>query len=482
MKPHPFRLFLTLICTALLLSSRSRAAGLQVGFAEVDITPALAEDRPVWLAGYGQGRRATAVHDPIMARCAVLSDGTKTFAIVGADLVGLQLPQTDAIRKGLPEIDHLIIGSSHNHEGPDVIGIWGRTAIKRGADDKYLAEIVTKIVACVREAQTKLAPAAASFGTAKDETLLGDSRLPVARDGILRVLKFSDPDGAAKAGGGNGNPSGLIVQWNCHPEAMGSRNTELTADFPAATVAALAKKYACPIVYLSGAVGGLMAPPDGRIRDAAGGELKEGDFEYARVYGEAVATLAGQAVSAAKPLALTPFQSIRRAVYLPVRNPYYRAAFAAGVLRRDAYVDRGNPARRGKLFVITDIFEKMAIRTEVNALRLGGLDVIGIPGEIYPELVYGEFQEPAERAADFPEAPLEKTVAQIFPARPWMLIGLANDEIGYIIPKRQWDNKKPYAYGRDSSQYGEINSCSPDVAPILMSALEQIATALDKDP
>ena len=25
-----------------------------------------------------------------------------------------------------------------------------------------------------------------------------------------------------------------------------------------------------------------------------------------------------------------------------------------------------------------------------------------------------------------------------------MIIGLANDELGYIIPKRQWDEKPPF--------------------------------------
>ena len=30
-----------------------------------------------------------------------------------------------------------------------------------------------------------------------------------------------------------------------------------------------------------------------------------------------------------------------------------------------------------------------------------------VPGEIYPELVYGTFQEPVDKAADFPDASLE---------------------------------------------------------------------------
>jgi len=55
-----------------------------------------------------------------------------------------------------------------------------------------------------------------------------------------------------------------------------------------------------------------------------------------------------------------------------------------------------------------------------------------------------------------------------------MMFGLANDEIGYIIPRRQWDRLPPFAYGRNSSQYGEINSCGPDTAPILMRMLRQV--------
>ena len=471
------RCLIIFLATALaLLTHAARAAEpapLQVGFAQVDITPELVEDRPVWIAGYGHGRLATAIHDPIMARCAVLSDGNKRFAIVGADLVGLQLPEVDIIRKKIEGIDHLIIGSSHNHEGPDVIGIWGRTPIKSGIDQAYLDDVVNKIAACIKAAAENLSPAAANFGTADDASLLRDSRKPIAYDPTLRILKFTNPDSS--------KTTGLIVQWNCHPEAMGPNNTEITADFPAATVSALEKKHDCPIVYLTGAVGGLMAPPNNRIRDANGKVLKEGDFEYARLYGIAVAELANKAIAASQPVTLTPFKSQRRDVYIPVRNPYYRAAFTAGVLNRTAYVDTGDPAVGGKLFEVTDTFKKMAIRTEINALRLGELDIVGIPGEIYPELVYGTFQEPADPGADFPDAPLEKTVAEIFADRKWMLIGLANDEAGYIIPKRQWDEEKPFAYGRKKSQYGELNSCSPDVAPILMNALEQTAGALAKD-
>ena len=56
-----------------------------------------------------------------------------------------------------------------------------------------------------------------------------------------------------------------------------------------------------------------------------------------------------------------------------------------------------------------------------------------------------------------------------------MLIGLANDELGYIIPKRQWDEKAPFCYGRTSAQYGEINSLGPETAPLLCAAFRELA-------
>lgn len=50
------------------------------------------------------------------------------------------------------------------------------------------------------------------------------------------------------------------------------------------------------------------------------------------------------------------------------------------------------------------------------------------------------------------------------------VLGLCNDELGYIIPMSQWDEKPPFAYGRERAQYGEINSAGPRVAPIVIDA------------
>ena len=148
----------------------------------VDITPQLDDDRPVWLAGYGWGRRATGVHDPLYATCVVLAEGERRLALVTVDVVGLQLPTVQQVRAQLPDFAYVLIGSTHNHEGPDTIGIWGKTPLQRGVDDAYLERVVKCIVDGVRQAEQRRTAVQVSYGTASDESLLGDSR-QAARQG-----------------------------------------------------------------------------------------------------------------------------------------------------------------------------------------------------------------------------------------------------------------------------------------------------------
>src|SRR4051794_19626668 len=61
-------------------------AGLEVGFGEADITPKIG-DKPVYIAGFGQNRKATKAHDPLFARAVVFKDAKKKVALVAVDLV-----------------------------------------------------------------------------------------------------------------------------------------------------------------------------------------------------------------------------------------------------------------------------------------------------------------------------------------------------------------------------------------------------------
>ena len=72
-------------------------------------------------------------------------------------------------------------------------------------------------------------------------------------------------------------------------------------------------------------------------------------------------------------------------------------------------------------------------------------------------------------------APVEPAIYKQLQGPHRMIIGLANDELGYIIPKRQWDEKPPYTYGYKSAPYGEVNSLGPDTAPLLCEAFRKLA-------
>jgi hypothetical protein len=450
------------VCLLLIGSS---CAAVQVGFGEADITPDLKSGKPVWIAGYGQNRRATGVHDPLHVRAVVFREGDKKIALACADVVGLEYPTVNEIREKLPDFHYVMVSASHNHEGPDTIGIWGPGITRSGVDADYMQMLVNRTVDAIRQAEGAAAPVKAFYGTAEDPKLLRDSREPYVFDPVLRALRFEHAQ--------TGKLVGILLQWNCHPETMGGGNTIVSADFPGVTVVELKKKYQAPVAYFTGPVGGLMAPPRGYLKNEAGEELQEGDFAYCQRYGEEVARLAAGAIDAARPLALDGFAVASKPIAVPLENPLYQAARMLGVIKRQGRLWTGEPEQLGEPITPKNARQgKPAAETEVAYVRLGELHVACIPGEIYPESVYGKVQDPVDSGADFPDAPIEKPILETLPGPKVLIIGLANDELGYILPKRQWDKVAPFAYGRGSDQYGEENSVGPEAAPILYQALE----------
>jgi hypothetical protein len=298
--------------------------------------------------------------------------------------------------------------------------------------------------------------------------LLHDSREPYVKHDELVAIRFNAPKAEKDAA-----PMGLLVQWNCHPETLDSKNTEISADFVGYTVKYLHDKYHCPVVYLSGTVGGLMSSLKVEVKNEKGELLDDGTFEKTERYGELIGQLAEKALKNGKTVKLFPIEVHTRAVYVPIVNPVYMIARQLGVLKRQAYLWKEDSSKAEPADA-DEADKPVCIRTEVSYLRLGELDVACFPGEIYPELVLDKVQDPVDAGADFPDAPIEPAVYKQFKGTYHMMIGLASDEIGYIIPKRQWDEKPPYCYARKKPQYGEINSLGPDTAPILCKAFKEL--------
>jgi hypothetical protein len=436
---------------------------LQAGFAETDITPRV-QDKTVFMAGFGHNRKATGVHDPLKARALVLRHGKEKIAIVSVDFIGLFHPRVENVRRRLSGFTYVLIASTHNHEGPDTLGLWGSSPFKSGVDGDYLTEVEKQIVAAVKAADAGRKAVTARIGAAHAPELLHDGREPIVKHDELVALEFRDKDDKAV---------GLVVQWNCHPETLGGKNTRISADFVGSAVKALHDKHACPVVYLTGTVGGLMTSLHVEVKNGDGKSLDDGTFEKTERYGELLAEVAERALKTARPVKLTPLLVRKRLLFLPLDNKLYLLARQLGVVEREAFLWSGDPHKAEPARAIKGD-KPLCLRSEIAWLRLGDLDIAAIPGEIYPELVLDKVQNPADLGADFPDAPIEPAIYKQLRGPHRMLIGLAGDEIGYIIPKRQWDEKAPFCYGRKKSQYGEINSLGPNTAPLLCQAFKDL--------
>jgi hypothetical protein len=384
---------------------------------------------------------------------------------VSVDVVGLFLPSVERVREKLTGFKYVLVSATHNHEGPDTLGLWGPTPIQSGVDPEFLKKVEAGCVEVVKTADKDRKSATVKIGTARDADLLHDNRLPVVKHDELVALHFRDPK--------TDKPLGVLVQWNCHPESLGSKNTEITADYIHYTVKYLRESQKCPVVYLTGTVGGLMTTLGLPVKDADGKELKDGTFEKADRYGYLLDKLAEKALQDATPITLTPFVIRTQELLVPVDNNIYRLAWSFGTLDRAMYLWEGNPTPK-KFVVSKEVSKPAAVKTEVGYLKLGTLEVAAIPGEIYPELVLGKVQNPADPAADFPDAPIEPAIYDQLKSKHRMLIGLANDELGYFIPKRQWDEKAPFCYGLKKAQYGEMNSVGPEAAPVICGAFKDL--------
>jgi hypothetical protein len=96
-------------------------------------------------------------------------------------------------------------------------------------------------------------------------------------------------------------------------------------------------------------------------------------------------------------------------------------------------------------------------------------EIATVPGEIYPELVNGGITR--YPGADYPDAPFEPAIRPHLKSRFQFIFGLANDELGYIIPKAEFDDQPPWLLNREHRWYGEINSAGPDIAGAVTKAL-----------
>lgn len=376
----------------------------------------------IWTnAGFG-GKGALGKLDDTWARAVVVEAGGKKVALVSLDVVGFfneEIKRAEAeLDQAAPGngIDALIVSSTHTHEGADTMGYWGGIPGIDGKFPLYQKYIRAQIVSAVVEANARLEPARMKAATTVHTTGIRDSRPPQVIDPYVQAIQFLRADDSV---------IGTAVNWSNHPEALGSSNRYISSDFPAGARDRLEELFGGTAVYFSGSVGGLMTP----LRVAIDEEFpRTDDYSHERALhiGKLVADAAAAALADAPIEQPASLDVDHREILLPADNTALRALNEVGVFDKQTYI-RGVPAG-----VFGDQF-----KTEMYSVGLGSARFLTVPGELFPELELGGYGRPdcaAQGKSADTGRPYEPVITQQYGEQHVFTLGLAQDELGYIVP------------------------------------------------
>lgn len=392
---------------------------MNIGYAQQIITPTL--DKPVYLAGFGQNRRAETIHDDLYVRALTIQTEKITLALVALDLIGFfrhdVLEVVNALKSSTADLQ-IVIASTHTHHGPDTMGLWGPDDKTCGADQGYMSAIKKKIVDTVSASLSDLKPASAKWTSLHVPGLAKNARNPEILDDELTLLQFSTAED---------KPLATLFNFPCHPEVLWEHNPNITADYVGYLREEVEKQTGAPCIFFAGALGGMMTP-----------DVKDHSFEEAEFMGRKLGEEGVKALRAVDSGPLTSVSFEKRIIKAKLTNILYKLAFGRKLL----------PDVRDKKGFIT---------SEVNLIKIGGLWLATVPGELLPKLGL-------QLKAWMKEAGAHVTG----------VIGLANDEVGYILPVE--DFKYPWNPFKPGKHYEETNSIGKDISLKVMNSLKELVS------
>ncbi|MDC0671789.1 hypothetical protein [Nannocystis radixulma] len=434
-----------------------------------------------WLAGFHNGRPATGVRgadlglvgegDGLWARALVLEQGNTKLAIVTLDLVGFFNNETLAIRDTLAdqglEVDYVLLHSLHNHEGPDSMGLWGEQQLVSGYDPAYRSQVRQAIVDAIGEADgAKVEVAQLVVGEVDTSTyhsngvgnVINDSRDPFVVDEMIGALRLVDDQD---------NTIASVVSFGNHPEALSDENTLMTSDFAHGLRRTLEQGSTWlnspgkpgvggTCLYINAAVGGLMTPLGMAVKTPDGETYQSGTFEKADAIGQLLGEMALDALANGDVVAAPQLDLQAQRFMLRVDNSNFQAMFQLGIFDRETFME----------------MDGMYIETETALINLGPAQFLSVPGELFPELAIGGYDGshlnvPTKPLVDpnntnppdllaAPEGPYLKDKMH---GTYRFIVGMGNDELGYIVPEYDWElGDPPWVSEAEGDHYEETNS------------------------
>ena len=390
-----------------LAAACSAAWGLDVGIAVCDITPDI-ESYRVPLAGYGarQGQPSTGVHDPLHAKALFFRDGEVKMALITCDLRSITTEFKDQVVEKCTSLgftqDNVFMAASHTHDGPSMYPekFW---QLQFGVYDPKIVDIMSSSVAdALKLAVENAAPAHIGFGEEEAEGFTRNRRWEYdtaareaageepAVDPVLWVMRVDTMDV---------KPLAVLVNFAVHPTILSAENMLISAEWPGVLQQELEKEFPGAVALFTNGAEGDQSPtskPDPQTVD---------DFEKMTDFGVRLARIAADVASRIQTQADVTIGFKRATPELP------DVTFHEAIVKKFAS------------FLETAKGE-LPREAEIQAFRVGSTVLVGLPGE--PILEVGQSVAKSVTVQGFDRA---------------VVIGLANDYIGYIV------NEKEFAHG-----------------------------------
>jgi len=391
------------------------AEGLKAGTCVLDITPPLG----ISLAGSFSKRYAKKIHDPLLVKALVLTDGDTRLAIVICDLIVLVREDVDAAKQmiadrlGIPP-EMVLVAATHTHTGPTTMGLLG---VEREED--YMRHVRNKIPDAVSVACDNVKDVEFDFGLGHEDSIVFNRRYWM-KDGsvkmnpgalnpdIIRAAGPIDPDVGVlclrKPGHG---PAAVLCNYALHYVGTGESEAVSAGyfEFFAEAIRQMMGQNVWTAIG-NGCCGDIN---NVNVREKV---VPQGPYDRAvRV----ARILAAEVVKVVERMQFdkpgVPLAGRLEKLVIPRRRPTDEQIKAARELleKEPDGTTRDHVYAREHLALLDGPKED---ETYIHAMRIGDLGIVGLPGEIF-----------VEAGMDIKaQSPFKQTFT----------IELANDWIGYI--------------------------------------------------
>lgn len=455
----------------------------------------------VWV--FGGGRAAQGVISDVEARAIAFQQGDMTIVVLSLDAVGLLLPDMDRIRShpnlaGL-DVDHIVVTSTHAHNAPDTIGLWGPQATTTGRVDFVLQSLYDNASLAVKDALSSLQPANLTIAATKlindpanpmslTDDFNKDIRDPVIFDPTLTIARFT------RVGAPN-ETIATLVNWADHPEIQNFADepTKISAHYVhwlrkgiEDGVLATETPYSQSdlpglggtTVFVQGALGGQI----GSIRgthplDPTGARLSTYNDTFEKAIGLNAAAYALKALAASgESTSDLPLSFKSAPFHGRIENTFLHVAFLVGLLGKEEETRQILAGFDPEEAI--DVGNYPWIKLRSTFIQVGPLGLVTVPGELHPELWVGGydgswswgyplFDNTKPNLPRFDQAPQPPYMRDLVLAHPGVrypiCVGLAENYIGYIVPAYNYDldPENPYITEAEGDHYEEVYSLSP---------------------